>query len=123
MSHDPLDEAELAPQADVGDQDLWITLWMAIQKLPADQREAFYLVRFLGFTSGEAAKMIGSRASTVRSRVGNADAKLDRELRENGGAGPRAKPNILYESPPRPPGFRRTAILPNDELARRRLAP
>lgn len=121
-SHDPLDEAEFAVRADVVDQDLSITLWTAFQKLPIDQREAVCFVRFLGFTSHEAAEAIGVRASTVRSRVGIATAKLEREVRENGGSGPRPKPNVLYELPPRAPALRGTAVPPDDDLARRRSA-
>jgi len=127
MSLDPFDESGLVAPAAVVDQDLSITLWMALKTLPLDEREAVIFVKLLGFTSHEAAQAIGVRASTIRSRVGRASAKLEVELRENRGSaiGPPPKPNILYELPSRVPDLPLpgAAVPPEDELARLRAAP
>jgi RNA polymerase sigma-70 factor, ECF subfamily len=48
----------------------------ALDRLPADDREAFLLVHHYGYSSFEAATMLGVPASTVRSRIGRARERL-----------------------------------------------
>jgi RNA polymerase sigma-70 factor, ECF subfamily len=48
----------------------------ALDRLPADDREAFLLVHHYGYSSFEAATLLGVPASTVRSRVGRARERL-----------------------------------------------
>jgi RNA polymerase sigma-70 factor, ECF subfamily len=48
----------------------------ALDRLPADDREAFLLVHHYGYSSFEAATLLGVPASTVRSRVGRARQRL-----------------------------------------------
>jgi RNA polymerase sigma-70 factor, ECF subfamily len=51
-------------------------LQTALDRLPADDREAFLLVHHYGYSSFEAAALLGVPASTVRSRVGRARQRL-----------------------------------------------
>jgi RNA polymerase sigma-70 factor (ECF subfamily) len=51
-------------------------LRVALDRLPADDREAFLLVHHYGYSSFEAATLLGVPASTVRSRVGRARERL-----------------------------------------------
>jgi RNA polymerase sigma-70 factor, ECF subfamily len=51
-------------------------LQAALDRLPADDREAFLLVHHYGYSSFEAAALLGVPASTVRSRVGRARQRL-----------------------------------------------
>jgi RNA polymerase sigma-70 factor (ECF subfamily) len=48
----------------------------ALDRLPADDREAFLLVHHYGYSSFETATLLGVPASTVRSRVGRAKDRL-----------------------------------------------
>jgi RNA polymerase sigma-70 factor, ECF subfamily len=48
----------------------------ALDRLPADDREAFLLVHHYGYSSFETAALLGVPASTVRSRVGRARQRL-----------------------------------------------
>lgn len=48
----------------------------ALDRLPADDREAFLLVHHYGYSSFETAALLGVPASTVRSRVGRARVRL-----------------------------------------------
>jgi RNA polymerase sigma-70 factor, ECF subfamily len=48
----------------------------ALDRLPADDREAFLLVHHYGYSSLETATLLGVPASTVRSRVGRARERL-----------------------------------------------
>jgi RNA polymerase sigma-70 factor, ECF subfamily len=48
----------------------------ALDRLPADDREAFLLVHHYGYSSSETATLLGVPASTVRSRVGRARQRL-----------------------------------------------
>lgn len=48
----------------------------ALDRLPADDREAFLLVHHYGYSSFETATLLGVSASTVRSRVGRARQRL-----------------------------------------------
>lgn len=48
----------------------------ALDRLPADDRQAFLLVHHYGYSSFEAAALLGVPASTVRSRVGRARQRL-----------------------------------------------
>jgi RNA polymerase sigma-70 factor, ECF subfamily len=48
----------------------------ALDRLPADDREAFLLVHHYGYSSFETATLLGVPASTVRSRVGRARERL-----------------------------------------------
>ena len=41
----------------------------AIESLPADEQETFYLIRIQGLTLGEAAEVLGVSTKTVRRRV------------------------------------------------------
>jgi RNA polymerase sigma-70 factor, ECF subfamily len=51
-------------------------LQAALDQLPDDDREAFLLVHHYGYSSFEAATLVGVPASTVRSRVGRARERL-----------------------------------------------
>jgi RNA polymerase sigma-70 factor, ECF subfamily len=48
----------------------------ALDRLPADDREAFLLVHHYGYSSFETASLLGVPASTVRSRVARARERL-----------------------------------------------
>jgi RNA polymerase sigma-70 factor, ECF subfamily len=48
----------------------------ALDQLPAEDRDAFLLVHHYGYSSFEAATLLGVPASTVRSRVGRARQRL-----------------------------------------------
>lgn len=63
------------------DVDLRLALSDALDELPADEREAFYLVQVLGYSREEAAHIVGVPASTMRSRVGRARQRLAQSLR------------------------------------------
>lgn len=52
----------------------------ALDRLPADDREAFLLVHHYGYSSFETATLLGVPASTVRSRVGRARGRLAEAL-------------------------------------------
>lgn len=52
----------------------------ALDRLPADDREAFLLVHHDGYSSFEAATILGVPASTIRSRVGRARQRLADEI-------------------------------------------
>jgi RNA polymerase sigma factor (sigma-70 family) len=61
-----------------------------IDGLPADEREAFDLVRIQGLTQGEAAEVLGMSAMTVRRRLNRAVVLLAerlKDLRPTGGLG------------------------------------
>lgn len=51
-------------------------LQAALDRLPADDRDAFLLVHHYGYSSFETAALLGIPASTVRSRVGRARQRL-----------------------------------------------
>lgn len=54
-----------------------IALRAAVDSLPKDEREAWFLVDVLGCTSGEAARVVGVRAATtMRSRVARARSQI-----------------------------------------------
>ncbi len=53
-----------------------LDLQAALDRLPAEDREAFLLVHHYGYSSFEAASLLGVPASTVRSRVGRARHRL-----------------------------------------------
>ncbi len=55
-----------------------------IDSLPARQREAFLLVKIEGFTSLEAAKVLGAPEGTVKHRVFQAVRKLQKSMQESG---------------------------------------
>lgn len=48
----------------------------ALDRLPADDREAFLLIHHYGYSSFETATLLGVPASTVRSRAGRARERL-----------------------------------------------
>lgn len=50
----------------------WIDARALIDALPADRREALILTQVLGYTYQEAAKIVGVRIGTIRSRVARA---------------------------------------------------
>ena len=59
------------------DRDGWIDFLHAFGELPAEEREAFFLVDVMGCHSDEAARIVGVRASsTLRSRVARARRQL-----------------------------------------------
>lgn len=66
-----------------------IALEMAVEALPADEREAFMLVDVLGLSREEAAKVSGIPASTLKSRLSRAHGRLVEAL--SGAAAPRAR--------------------------------
>ena len=70
----PLDRAETVRTA--GPSDDRVHLEAAVRRLATDERAAFLLVDVLGYTSGEAAELIGAPASTLRSRVARAREQL-----------------------------------------------
>ena len=59
-----------------------VDLQAALDRLPADDREAFLLVHHYGYSSFETATLLGVPASTVRSRVGRARQRLAATLTE-----------------------------------------
>jgi len=59
-----------------------VDLRAALDRLPADDREAFLLVHHYGYSSFETAALLGVPASTVRSRVGRARQRLAATLTE-----------------------------------------
>ena len=59
-----------------------VDLRAALDRLPADDREAFLLVHHYGYSSFETAALLGVPASTVRSRVGRARQRLAAALTE-----------------------------------------
>jgi len=59
-----------------------VDLRAALDRLPADDREAFLLVNHYGYSSFETATLLGVPASTVRSRVGRARQRLAAALTE-----------------------------------------
>lgn len=59
-----------------------VDLRAALDRLPADDREAFLLVHHYGYSSFETATLLGVPASTVRSRVGRARQQLAAALTE-----------------------------------------
>jgi DNA-directed RNA polymerase specialized sigma24 family protein len=52
-----------------------------LESLSVEQRQALVLVDFLGFTTEEAGRILGIRASSVRGRMHRARATLRLELR------------------------------------------
>jgi RNA polymerase sigma-70 factor (ECF subfamily) len=52
----------------------------AIDRLPADERELFELVRVQGLTHGEAANVVGVSIKTVQRRLNRAMVLLWKEL-------------------------------------------
>ena len=52
-----------------------------LENLSVEQRQALVLVDFLGFTTEEAGRILGIRASSVRGRMHRARATLRLELR------------------------------------------
>ena len=75
----PIETAVEAARHD--DVDLRMALSDALEELPDDEREAFYLVQVLGYSREEAAHICGVPASTMRSRVGRARLRLAASLR------------------------------------------
>ena len=63
------------------DIDLRLALSDALDELPSDEREAFYLVQVLGYSREEAAQIVDVPASTLRSRVARARQRLAESLR------------------------------------------
>jgi RNA polymerase sigma-70 factor (ECF subfamily) len=66
-------------------EDGWIArldLERALDRLQEDERQAFLLIKRIGVTSEEAAEIVGVPASTMRSRLGRARAKLADPLEE-----------------------------------------
>ncbi len=59
-----------------GDAELRLLLAEIIEELPNDEREAFELVHVLGYSREEAASVVGTPASTMRSRVSRACTRL-----------------------------------------------
>ena len=59
-----------------------VDLRAALDRLPADDREAFLLVHHYGYSSFETATLLGVPASTVRSRAGRARQRLADALTE-----------------------------------------
>ena len=63
------------------DVDLRLALSDALDELPPEEREAFYLVQVLGYSREEASHIVGVPPSTMRSRVGRARQRLAASLR------------------------------------------
>jgi RNA polymerase sigma-70 factor (ECF subfamily) len=74
----PLDAAP--PRRIVNDADERLHLDAAVQRLAVDERAAFLLVDVLGYTGAEAASIVGTPASTMRSRVARAREQLAADL-------------------------------------------
>ncbi|WP_301110366.1 RNA polymerase sigma factor [Microbacterium sp.] len=55
-------------------------VWEALEALPAGDRELIQLVHWDGFSLAEAAKILGKKPATVRSRYSRARAKLRADL-------------------------------------------
>jgi RNA polymerase sigma-70 factor (ECF subfamily) len=62
----------------------WAELAAAMASIPVDQREAFMLVEWLGLSAEEAGRLLGIKASSVRSRLHRARAALRERLGEDG---------------------------------------
>ena len=75
----PIETADATARPD--DVDLRMALSDALDELPDDEREAFYLVQVLGYSREEAASICAVPASTLRSRVGRARLRLAASLR------------------------------------------
>jgi RNA polymerase sigma-70 factor (ECF subfamily) len=81
----PLDDDGVARAvAPASDQELRIDFHRAFAELPAEEREAFFLVDVLGCRSEHAASILGLRAaSTLRSRVARARRALASDVAEH----------------------------------------
>jgi hypothetical protein len=81
----PLDDDGMAAAAaPASDHDLRIDFHRAFEELPAEEREAFFLVDVLGCRSEHAASILGLRAaSTLRSRVARARRALAADVAEH----------------------------------------
>ncbi|MFB8190815.1 RNA polymerase sigma factor [Microbacterium sp. NPDC055988] len=55
-------------------------VWEALEALPVGDREVIQLVHWDGFSLAEAAKILGKKPATVRSRYARARAKLRADL-------------------------------------------
>ncbi|MGH3691382.1 MAG: RNA polymerase sigma factor [Microbacterium sp.] len=55
-------------------------VWEALEALPAGDREIIQLVHWDGFSLAEAAKILGKKPATIRSRYSRARAKLRADL-------------------------------------------
>lgn len=62
------------------DRELLIILMQALDRIPPKQAEAFVLTEVLGFTTDEAARILGAFANTVASRKRHAREALIRHL-------------------------------------------
>ncbi len=71
-----------SPAERLADKRLGIRLEAALQRLPAGQREAIWLVDAQGFKFSEAARILGVKPGTVASRVARGRAALRVDLSE-----------------------------------------
>ena len=62
--------------ADQGNWSEWLDVRSLIDALPADRREALILTQVLGYSYEEAARIVGVRIGTIRSRVARARKDL-----------------------------------------------
>ena len=78
----PLDE--VAARRVTPEPDERLHLDAAVRRLAVDERAAFLLVDVLGYTGAEAAEIVGTPASTMRSRVARAREQLAADLAPTG---------------------------------------
>jgi RNA polymerase sigma-70 factor (ECF subfamily) len=77
-----LEEARLARSAE-RDRETKLALEAAVETLAEEERRAFLLVDVLGYSREEAASVIGVPASTMRSRLARARARLAEEMTDS----------------------------------------
>jgi RNA polymerase sigma-70 factor (ECF subfamily) len=77
-----LEEARLARCAEP-DRDTKLALEAAVARLPEEERRAFLLVDALGYSREEASTIVGVPASTMRSRLARARARLAEVMTES----------------------------------------
>jgi RNA polymerase sigma-70 factor (ECF subfamily) len=73
-------EEEPADHWDAGDPFVRSRVQKALQQLTAPQRDAFVLIHLEGFTTTEAAEMLGRRPGTLKTHLKRAIANLRKEL-------------------------------------------
>jgi RNA polymerase sigma-70 factor, ECF subfamily len=73
------------PEHEVQRAELRCAIASAVEELPADQRAAFVLAEFHGFTIEDIAEALHTPRSTVKTRLFRARAKLSRALAQHRG--------------------------------------
>jgi RNA polymerase sigma factor (sigma-70 family) len=71
-----------AESLDIGDLERWARFHEAVERLPVEEREAFGLTYYHGWTQAEAAELFGVTERTIRRWLQAAMLKLHRALKE-----------------------------------------